>query len=49
MGANCKGESSLSLAYRLPQGLRAVEAGSADFVQAKNHDQEGSRPWLSSH
>jgi len=49
MGPNCKGESSLSLAYRLPQGLRAVEAGSMDFIKAKNHDQEGGRPWLSSH
>lgn len=49
MGANCKGESSLSLAYRLPQGLRAVEAGSMDFIKATNHDQEGNRLWLSSH
>jgi len=35
MGAKCKGESSLSLTYRLPQGLRAVKAGSADLFKRK--------------
>jgi hypothetical protein len=49
MRMNYKGEPSLSLTYRLPQGLRALEAGSADFIQAENHDQEGRRAWLSSH